>query len=84
MWRLSVFSVIPYVSLIFVRNAPSKTIRLTLVDHFVSLTVEESHVLKTIFVLFPKYSWRHCVERYWAVEGDVDIDFVFEPWVLSS
>jgi len=73
-------SVIPYVSLIFVRNAPSKTIRLTLVDHFLSLTLEGSHVLKTILVLFPKHLWRYCVEHYWAVEGDVDTDFVLEPW----
>ena len=80
LWRLCVFSVIPYVSLIFVRDAPSKPIRLTLVDHFLSLTLEGSHVLKTILVLFPKHLWRYCVEHYWAVEGDVDTDFVLEPW----
>lgn len=71
----------PYISLIFVRNAPSKTVRLTLVDHFLSLTFEGSHVLKTILVLFPKHSWRYCVESYWAIE-DVDTDFVLELWVF--
>lgn len=55
--------------------------RLTLVDHFLSLTFEGSHVLKTILVLFPKHSWRYCVESYWAIE-DVDTDFVLELWVF--